>query len=132
MPPPPAPPEPADPKCAELHLEAEEIRAQLALAPQRRALILQLSVQREQYQAAEHEKNSSLVATLGIALKALEQQSDALPLSENECQTLPGRRDEVVRRMDHMCGQLASAQRYEELRSMAVARDFLQALNMSA
>jgi hypothetical protein len=68
-----------------------------------------LQVQLEQAVTAD---DFELIATLGMQLKALQQQSAQLPLSEEDYLTLPARHADLVWQVTEKCKELVLAEEY--------------------
>jgi hypothetical protein len=72
-----------------------------------------------------------LIGTLGLQVKALEQVSAQLPLSEQDYRTLPTRHAALVQRVTDHCRQLAVSQDYGALSLLSVKLKELKALDLA-
>jgi hypothetical protein len=72
-----------------------------------------------------------LVASLGVKLQTLQQESAQLSLSEEDYLTLPARHGDLVQRMTGKCRELAKAQHFAALGTLSAKLKALRALDVS-
>jgi hypothetical protein len=116
---------------ATLLAECERVLQEAAYAPQRRDLTKRLCTLQTQLQAAEAAENFESVASLGLTLTALQQQSAQLPLSEEDYLTLPDRHAALVQRVTEQCRELTRAKNYASLGLLSAKLTMLKALDLA-
>jgi hypothetical protein len=106
------------------------LTTQASQAPQRAEMIQRLEAAQAQYDAAVAARTDlSLIASLGNALVALEQESAQLPLSEEDYLKLPARHAQLVPQVLQTCRELMTA---KEIENLAGLTDKLTALGAVA
>jgi hypothetical protein len=85
-----------------------------------------------QYKAAKEAKpkDYDLIATLGLSIAALEQESTQLLLTEEDCVSLPARRAALQEEMEAQCDALEEAGDFLSLKSLAAELAQLSSLRV--
>jgi hypothetical protein len=100
-------------------------------APQRAEMMQRLEDAQTQYDAAVSTfTDLPLIASLGAALAALQQESATLPLSEEDYLTLPARHAQLVQRVVQVCKGLAQAKQLDSLATLGGQLKLLKALEL--
>jgi hypothetical protein len=107
--------------------ECERVLQEVALAPQRKEFCQRIAALQQQYNAALSTEDFECVASLGLQLQALQQQSAQLPLSEEDYLALPTRHAELVRRVTDQCHELTRLKDYVALGPLAARLTKLKA-----
>jgi hypothetical protein len=96
-------------------------------------MMQRLAAAQAQYDAAEAAfTNLPLVASLGEALHALQQESAQLPLSEEDYLTLLERRSALVQRVTDRCKNLIQEQLFDDLARLDTQLKATKALVIAA
>jgi beta-phosphoglucomutase-like phosphatase (HAD superfamily) len=115
----------------ELCAECNRLCAQAGHAPQRAEMMQRLEDAQAQYDAAVSAfTDLPLVASLGEALHALQQESAQLPLSEEDYLTLADRHATLVQRVVQVCKALAQAKQFYSLAALGGKLKLLRALKL--
>jgi hypothetical protein len=122
------------PDTAALSLRVETMLTQLRAAPQRREWIDRRDALQGRYQAAKEAvpKNRELVATLGIELNNLKDESPKLALSEEEYGTLRVRHGALAQQLVGACDSLVASEQYAALAECAKLLENLRAESVVA
>jgi hypothetical protein len=107
------------------------LQKRAAFVPQRSDIRQRLQSLRSQYDAAlAAAVDFVLVGKLGTQLKALQQQSAQLPLSEEDYCTLPAQHADLVQQVMAACRELMKARDYAALGPLSTKLKELKALDL--
>jgi hypothetical protein len=107
-------------------VECERFMQQAACAPQRGDLSRRIRAHCAQLDAALAAEDFELVASLGVQLQPLHEESAQLPLSEEDYLTLPARHAALVQRVMDKCKVLAALKDYKSLDAVAAKLEALK------
>jgi hypothetical protein len=111
--------------------ECARLIKKAAAAPPRKAMTLRLSDLRAQLHAAEAGEEYSRLASLGLALEALQRESDRLPLTEQAYVALAVQYSALLPRVVEKCRHLAAAQDFTALAPLGTQLTALRQLDLS-
>jgi hypothetical protein len=107
------------------------IQKQSSQTPLRAEMTQRLAAAQTQYDAAEAAaEDFELIASLGKALQALQQESAKLPLSEEDYLSLRDRHAALVRRVEERCKELKDAKDFTALEALGVHLEALKAVHL--
>jgi hypothetical protein len=111
--------------------QCDKLVQDAALAPQRRDLSQRIHALEVQLETAASDGDFKLVASLGLASRALELESARLPLSERDYVALSAHHTELMRQMVHQCKELVQARQYAALAVLNDKLKMLRALDLA-
>jgi DNA repair ATPase RecN len=108
--------------------ECAKLLDEIAFAPARLDLMRRRDIVRAQFDAADvADRDFYLVATLGMQLRELEQQSAQLPLSEEGYLMLPDRHAALVQQVTDRCKELTKAREFAAVAALGAKLSELRA-----